>query len=80
MVQGSSAKLTSWGPSGGYTPEYSDANPRDPLDNLTPLAVQEFLQIMCGFELRDDAGQDPHSPADASACLPIPVNAGGLFA
>jgi hypothetical protein len=35
------------------TPTYSDANPRDPVDILTPLAVKEFLQIMCGFELRD---------------------------
>ena len=35
------------------TPEYSDQNPRDPVDILTPLAAKEFLQVMCGFELRD---------------------------
>jgi hypothetical protein len=35
------------------TPAYRDTNPRDPVDILTPLAVKEFLQIMCGFELRD---------------------------
>jgi hypothetical protein len=35
------------------SPAYSDANPRDPVDILTPLAAREFLQIMCGFELRD---------------------------
>ena len=34
------------------TPQYTDANPRDPVDILTPLAVKEFLQVMCGFELR----------------------------
>ena len=34
------------------TPAYRDANPRDPVDILTPLAVREFLQIMCGFEQR----------------------------
>jgi hypothetical protein len=32
---------------------YSDENPRDPVDILTPLAAKEFLQIMCGFEVRD---------------------------
>jgi hypothetical protein len=36
------------------TPLYSDKNPRDPVDILTPLAVKEFLQVMCGFELRDE--------------------------
>jgi hypothetical protein len=35
------------------SPAYSDANPRDPVDILTPLAAREFLQIMCGFELRN---------------------------
>jgi len=35
------------------TPIYDDANPRDPIDVLTPLAVKEFLQIMCGFQWRD---------------------------
>jgi hypothetical protein len=32
------------------TPSYTDENPRDPVDILTPLAVKEFLQIMNGFE------------------------------
>jgi len=32
---------------------YSDANPREPVDILTPLAVKEFLQVMSGLELRD---------------------------
>jgi len=35
------------------TDAYRDANPRDPVDILTPLAVREFLQIMCGFEVRE---------------------------
>jgi len=34
------------------TPAYTDANPRDPVDVLTPLAAREFLQVMCGFEVR----------------------------
>jgi hypothetical protein len=35
------------------TPQYTDENPREPVDVLTPLVVKEFLQVMCGFELRD---------------------------
>ena len=36
------------------TPEYSDKNPWNPVDILTPLAAKTFLQIMCGFEVKDN--------------------------
>jgi len=35
------------------TAAYSDTNPRGPVDILTPFAVKEFLQLMCGVEMKD---------------------------
>ena len=37
-----------------HTPNYSDKNPWNPVDILTPLAAKTFLQIMCGFEVKDN--------------------------